>query len=80
MYHIFDTKTILLLFEISKTPRTLMIRYLVLYSILRYLCGHIVLSKDEYGTFSKLQPSRAKDSRRDEARIFARSRTRPRAA
>ena len=66
--------------DISKTPRTLIFRYLALYSISRYLCGHFVLSKTEYGVFSTLESSRAQDSRRDEARLFAPSRPRPRAA
>ena len=34
----------------------------------------------EYGVFSTLESSRAQDSRRDEARLFAPSRPRPRAA
>ena len=46
----------------------------------RYLCGHFVLSKTENGVFSTLESSRAKDSRRDEARLFSPSRPRPRAA
>ena len=37
------------LFMISKTPRTLIFRYLALYSISRYLCVHFVLSKTEQG-------------------------------
>ena len=65
---------------ISKTPRTLIFRDLALYSISRYLCGHFVLSKTEHGVISTLESSRAQDSRRDEARLFAPSRPRPRAA
>ena len=40
-------------------------------SISRYFCGHFVLSKTEYGVFSTLESSRARDSRRDEAKLFA---------
>ena len=34
---------------IPKSPRTLIFRYLALYSISRYLCGHFVLSNTEHG-------------------------------
>ena len=60
----------------SKTPHTLILRYLALCSI-RDIC---VLSKNEYGVFSTLESSRAQDSRRDEARCFAPSRPRPKVA
>ena len=65
---------------ISKPPLALIFRYLALYSISRFLCGHFVLSKTEHGVFSTLESSRAQDSRRAEARLFAPSRPRLRAA
>ena len=41
--------------DTSETPRTLIFRYLALYSISRYyLCGHFVLSKTEHSVFSTL--------------------------
>ena len=38
--------------DTSKTPCTLIFRYLALHSMSRYLCGHFVQSKTDYGVFS----------------------------
>ena len=61
-------------------------RYLIMFPQIQLIIvwsqvvHHFVLSKTEYGIFSTLVSSRAQDSRRDEARLFAPSRLRPRAA
>ena len=52
----------------------------VLDNVWSQIVHHFVLSKTEYGVFSTLVSSRAQDSRRDEARLFAPSRPSPRAA